>query len=116
MAQVDARVVVEVVSDNVDARLEPCAAECGVAGLLVQVVGREDEGFVGCEALRLVDRHGVAVVEVAGVESATTAEQIGTSDRRRAVGRPLVIAAQNAPVSRTLHAKSCAAAIAEATR
>jgi DNA mismatch repair protein MutH len=71
VAQVNARVVVEVVSNDVDTRVEPGAAtECCVAGLLVQVVGGEHERFVRGEALGLVDRHGVAVVEVAGIEVA----------------------------------------------
>ena len=60
----------EVVSDYVHPSLKSGAAERRVAGLLVQVVGGEDEGLICGEALRLVDRHGVTVVETAGVEVA----------------------------------------------
>ena len=54
MTHVNARVVVEVVSDDEDPSLKSGAAEGGVAGFLVQVVGSEDERLVGGEALCLV--------------------------------------------------------------
>ena len=81
MAQVDARVVVEVVSDDVNAGLEPGAAQCRLSGLFVQVIGGKHERLIGGEALRLVDRHRVAVVEVAGVEVAGGKDPIGSVDQ-----------------------------------
>lgn len=43
VAQVDARVIVEVIGNDVDTGLKTGAAERCVAGLLVQVVGSEDQ-------------------------------------------------------------------------
>lgn len=85
VAKVDARIVVKVIGHDVDAGVETGAAEGGVAGLLVEVVGSEYEGFVGGVALCLVDRHGVAVVEMAGVEVAGRHDPVGSvgeSDRQ----------------------------------
>ena len=71
-------VVVEVVGDDKHAGVETSATERCVPRLAVQVAGCEHEGFVRGESLRLVDRHGVAVIEVAGFEVAGRHEAVRT--------------------------------------
>ena len=78
VGKVGGRVVTGVVGDDVHPSGKSGAAEGGVAGLLAQVVGGEDEGLVGGEALRFVDRHRVAVVELAGVEMAGWYDPVGS--------------------------------------
>ncbi len=80
MTQVDARVVVKVVSDDVHTGLEAGSAERRVAGLLVQVISSEYEGFVGGEALAFSPRTRRTVASTSETQPTTRST---TSPARR---------------------------------